>query len=177
MSRPPFFIRHPESHYMKAGAIAFVPGWIVLFMITLTLSIFAPSLFPGSDFDNSYPIRTTLFFFIIGSLMPAFDDLFAFVFGPPFAHHSLFHSFLGAAITYIIFFLIGESVVANYAVLGNLFHIFFNFYLDYVTIFFPVTYKEFGLTDFVKITTYGLKVIHYPIIFLVFTLAVLKVLL
>lgn len=158
---------HPKAHYMKPGAVAFIPGWVILFITILTGAILFPSLFPNN---------TILFIFIIGSLLPVFDDLLAFIFGPPFAHHSLFHSFPGVILTYFFFFLTGGGEIAKYAFLGNMYHIFFNFYLDVVTPFFPFSYREFGLTSITRISTYWLKVINYPIIFILFAYAVITLL-
>lgn len=149
---------------MKPGAVAFIPGWVILFITILTAAILFPSLFPNN---------TLLFMFIIGSLLPVFDDLLAFLFGPPFAHHSLFHSFAGSALTYLFFFLTGGSEIAKYAFWGNMYHIFFNFYLDVVALYFPFSYREFGLTSLTRVSTYWLKVIHYPIIFILFAYAVI----
>lgn len=173
---PPIFRMHPKAHYMKPGAVAFVPGWVILFITILTAATLFPSLFLNSPSDSVFPINSFLFAFIVGSLLPVFDDLFAFLFGPPFAHHSLFHSFIGSALTYTLFFFVGGSEIAKYAFLGNLYHILFNFYLDVVTPFFPFSYREFGLTSITRISTYWLKVIHYPIIFILFTYAVITLL-
>ena len=90
---PPIFIMNPKAYYMKPGAVASIPGWIILFITILTIAILFPSLFLSNQTNLQYPINTFLFAFLIGSLLPTFDDLFAFLFGPPFAHHSLFHSF------------------------------------------------------------------------------------
>lgn len=157
---------------MKPGTVAFVPGWIILFITILTLATLFPSFFQSEQISKQLIINPFLFAFILGSLMPAFDDLLAFLFGPPFAHHSLFHSLIGVLLTYLLFLLIGTSDIAKYALLGNLYHILFNFYLDYVTPFFPFTYREFGLTNLIRVSTYWLKVIHYPIIFILFAWAV-----
>jgi len=171
-TKPPFTI-NKKSHFMKPGAVAFIPGWIMLFILVLTLAIFFPDFFGKSL--NNYPFSIGLLAFILGSLMPAFDDLFGFVFGPPFAHHSLFHSFAGLFVTYIIFLVIGDQSIAQYALYGNATHIIFNYYLDYTTLFFPFTYREFGLTHIIKIHTYWIKAINYPIILLAFALALLKI--
>ena len=169
---PPIITIHPKAHYMEPGTVAFIPGWIILFITILTMAVLFPSLFPNTTQSNTILINPLLFAFIIGSLMPTFDDLLAFLFGPPFAHHSLFHSFLGSTITYIAFLIMGGSENARYVFMGNLYHIFFNFYLDIVTPFFPFSYREFGLTSLIKVSTYWLKVIHYPIIFILFAWAV-----
>lgn len=170
---PPVFTMHPKAHYMKPGAVAFIPGWIILFITILTFAVLFPSLFKNGSTNSIYPINGFLFAFIIGSLLPVFDDLFAFLFGPPFAHHSLFHSFFGSAITYAIFFFLGGSEIAKYVFLGNLYHIFFNFYFDVVTPFFPLSYREFGLTSIIRVSTYWLKVINYPIIFILFFMSII----
>ncbi len=170
---PPIFIMNPKAYYMKPGAVASIPGWIILFITILTIAILFPSLFLSNQTNLQYPINTFLFAFLIGSLLPTFDDLFAFLFGPPFAHHSLFHSFLGATFTFIFFFILADDQVAKYALFGNLYHIFFNFYLDVVTPFFPFSYREFGLTSLTRISTYWLKVVHYPIIFILFAWAII----
>lgn len=171
---PPFFVIHAKAHHMKPGAVAFIPGWIILLITILTLAILIPSLFPEPKTVQSQLINIYLLAFIIGSLIPAFDDILAFLFGPPFAHHSLFHSFFGSILTFFFFLILSSSEIAKYALLGNLYHIFFNFYLDYVTLFFPLTYREFGLTDIIKISTYWLKAIHCPIIFVLFAYAIFK---
>ena len=169
---PPIFTMNQTAHYMKPGAVAFIPGWIILFITILTIAILFPTLFPNTP-NSSYPISPLLFAFLIGSLLPAFDDLLAFLFGRPFAHHSLFHSFVGSVITYVSFLVLSGGEVAKYALFGNLYHIFFNFYLDVVTPFFPFTYREFGLTDITKVSTYWLKVIHYPLIFILFAWSII----
>lgn len=169
---PSIFVMHPKAHRMAPGTVAFIPGWVILFITILILAVLFPSLFPQPITVQSKLINIYLFAFIIGSLMPTFDDLFAFLFGPPFAHHSLFHSFFGSILTFIIFFIFSDPEVAKYAFFGNIYHIFFNFYLDYVTPFFPFTYREFGLTDIIKISTYWIKVVNYPIILLLFAFAV-----
>lgn len=170
----PYFFINPSSHFMKEGAVALIPGWIWLEMIVFTLAIFKPDLFRVSSKTKTQIISPPLFAFILGSLMPVFDDIFAFLLGPPFAHHSLFHSLIGSIITFLSFRLIANKKIAIYALVGNLLHIFFNFYLDYVSLFFPFTYQEFGLTDILRINTYWLKVIHYPIILGLFILSTLK---
>lgn len=166
-----FFI-NPSAHFMQQGAVAFIPGWIWLQMLIFVIAVFLPYFFQYNA--KKAAISPYLFAFFIGSLMPVFDDLLAFVFGPPFAHHSLFHSLLGSVITYLIFRLLFNKEVAKYAFFGNILHILFNFYLDYVTFLFPLTYQEFGLTDITHISTYWLKVIHYPILLLLFAVAVYK---
>jgi hypothetical protein len=105
--------------------------------------------------------------------MPAFDDIFAFLFGPPFAHHSLFHSLFGPLITFVIFLAISDSSLAKFALYGNITHIIFNYSLDYVTLFFPINYSEYGLTDIIGINTYWIKAIAYPIILVLFAFSVL----
>lgn len=164
-----------QPHIMLAGSIAFIPGWILLFITILSLAMLSPNLFQGGDIHKPFQqvISPLLLVFMIGSLMPAFDDLFAFVFGPPFAHHSLFHSFLGCFITFGFFFLTSGAEIAKFALFGNLYHIAFNFILDYVTIFFPLTYREFGLTDLIGKTTYQIKIILYPVILIIFGFAIL----
>lgn len=166
---------NPKAHYMKPGAVAFIPGWILLFITILTWAIFFPGFFSNSHLDKPYIqiISPLLLSFLIGSLMPAFDDLFAYLFGPPFAHHSLFHSFFGSLITFLFFYLISTPDIAMYAFLGNLYHICFNAILDYVTLFFPLSYREFGLTDLVGFSTYQIKILFYPLILILFGLAVL----
>lgn len=167
-----FFSMSPTAHHMKPGAVAFIPGWILLFITILTLAILYPGVFETTN--PSQVISSLLLAFILGSLMPAFDDLFAFCFGPPFAHHSLFHSFLGIMVTFLIFYIFAGSNIAIYAALGNSYHIFFNFFLDYTTLFFPLTYREFGLTDIIRLSTYQIKVVFYPLILLLFAYAVLS---
>lgn len=160
---------------MESGAVAFVPGWIILLITVITLALFFPKLFSMSQKTSPSNIfNPYLLAFIVGSLMPIFDDLLAFVFGPPFAHHSIFHSLIGPLITYLLFRLISTNQIARYALFGNLYHIMFNFYLDYVTLFFPFTYREFGLADIIGVSTYWLKVIHYPIIFLLFVFSIVR---
>jgi len=161
---PSIFIINPEAHFMEPGTVAFIPGWIILFITILTFVMLRPKLFK----------LPYLIAFTVGSLMPAFDDLFAFIFGTPFAHHSLFHSLLGPVITYLIFIFISNKKPAKYALLGNLYHIIFNFYFDFLALFFPFTYQEFGLTDIIKVNTYWIKATHYPIIFALFTYALIK---
>lgn len=165
---------NPTAHYMIPGTVAFIPGWILLFITILTLAILQPTLFiytGSSSYGNI--ISPFLLIFTIGSLMPAFDDLFAYIFGKPFAHHSLFHSFAGTVTTFIIFYFLGGFEIGKYALLGNFYHIFFNFFLDYTTLLFPLTYREFGLTHIIKITTYQIKVVFYPLILLIFGWAIL----
>ncbi len=172
MSRPSFSLMNPKAHFMTPGAIGFIPPWVFLFIVILTVASLYPQFF--SYPKNNSLISPYLFAFIIGTMMPIFDDLSAFIFGPPFAHHSVFHSLFGALITYLIFQIIATPDIARYAALGNLTHTFFNFYFDYVTLFFPITYKELGLTDILKVNTYWIKAIHYPIILLLFFGAILR---
>lgn len=173
-SQPPFFLMNPQAHFMPPGTVAFIPGWIWLFIIILTLAMLSPKLFIPKKADKEAIISPYLLSFIIGSLMPIGDDLLTFLLGPPLAHHSLFHSILGSLITFTIFKLISTNQIAKYAFYGNLFHIFFNYYFDFVTLFFPFTYQEFGLTDIIKIHTYWIKAVSYPAILLLFGLAILK---
>ena len=163
----------PKSHFMEPGAVAFVPGWVILFIIILSMGAVFPGLFVSNNNLGSNVINPAFFAFIVGSLMPVFDDLLAYIFGKPFAHHSLFHSFLGPIITYV-FFLVLSPNYASYAFMGNLSHSFFNFYLDRVAFFFPFSYKEHGLSDLVGVGTRALKAIHYPLIFLFFAYSLLK---
>lgn len=171
---PPFFLMNPQAHFMPPGAVAFIPGWIWLFIIILTLAMLFPKLFIPNKVAQKTIVNPYLLSFIIGSLMPIGDDLLAFLLGPPLAHHSLFHSLSGSLVTLVIFKIISTSQIAKYAFYGNLFHIFFNYYFDFVTLLFPFTYQEFGLTDIVKIHTYWIKTISYPAILLLFGLAILK---
>lgn len=168
------FKMNSEAHYMKPGAVAFIPGWVLLFITILTLTILKPDIFFISvQSSHQQIISPFLLAFILGSLMPAFDDLFTYIFGRPFAHHSLFHSFFGLVITYLVFYIVSNPTVAIYAIFGNIYHIFFNFLLDYTTLFFPLTYREFGLTDIIKLSTYQIKVVFYPLILVLFAYAVL----
>lgn len=167
------FLMSKSSHFMKPGAVAFIPGWVILFIIILSVGMLWPNIFDSSENQNTLLINRVFLAFIIGALMPVFDDLLAFMLGKPFAHHSLFHSLIGSAITYFIFILLSPEV-ALFALYGNLSHTFFNFYLDRVAFFFPLSYREYGLADILKTSTYMMKVIHYPIIFLLFGLAVFK---
>lgn len=173
---PPIFQINPAAHFMEPGTVAFVPGWIILLITVITLTLLFPKLFlvnhklsSENKIFNSY-----LLAFIVGSLMPVFDDLLAFIFASPFAHHSLFHSLLGVALTYFLFRVISTHPIAKYAFFGNLYHIFFNFYLDYVTFFWPFTYREFGFTEFVRVDTYWLKAVNYPIAFLLFMFSIVR---
>ncbi|EKD90385.1 MAG: hypothetical protein ACD_31C00005G0011 [uncultured bacterium] len=172
----PYFFINPQSHFMAPGAVAFIPGWIWLEMIIFIIVVFKPNIFKYNSKSNQI-ISPYLFVFIIGSLMPAFDDILAFLFGPPFAHHSLFHSILGSLLTFLFFRTFSNKKIALFALAGNLLHTLFNFYLDYVSLFFPLTYQEFGLTDILKISTYWLKVINYPIILILFIYSIFKYLL
>lgn len=173
---PPILQINPAAHFMEPGAVAFVPGWIILLITVITLALLFPKLFSISPqtASPSKIFNPYLLAFIVGSLMPIFDDLLAFVFGPPFAHHSIFHSLIGPLITYLLFRLISTDQIAKYALFGNLYHVVFNFYLDRVTLLFPFTYQEWGLTDLTAISTYWLKVINYPIIFLLFAWAIIR---
>lgn len=174
--QPPFFLMNPQAHFMTPGVVAFIPGWIWLFIIILVIIMSYPKFFQQKldHPNNTLIINPLLLAFIIGSLVPVFDDIFPFLFGPPFAHHSLFHSFLGSSLTYIMFRIISTRQIAKFAFFGNLFHIIYNYYFDYVTIFFPFTYQEFGLTDLIKVNTYWIKAISYPIILVTFFLAALN---
>lgn len=166
------FPMNSSAHFMKPGTVAFVPGWIILFIVILSVGMLFPEIFKYPK-NQEASLNPAFLAFIIGSLMPIFDDLLAFIIGKPFAHHCLFHSLIGSFFTYIFFLILAPNVV-NYAFFGNLTHIFFNFYLDRVTLLFPFSYREFGLTDFIGLSTYNLKVIHYPLIFLMFGFSVLK---
>lgn len=176
MNTPPFFM-NPKSYFMPPGAVSFIPGWIWLLIVVFSIALLFPKLFIPKKSDvkiSNELINPFLFAFIIGSLMPAFDDLFAFLFGPPFAHHSIFHSLFGSFLTFIIFRSFSTPTVAKYAFWGNITHTLFNFYLDYVTLFFPLTTQEWGLTHIIKVNTYWLKVIHYPVILTLFGYSILN---
>jgi len=172
MNSPSFFLMNPRAHFMIPGDIGFIPPWIFLFIVILAVVLLFPKLFRYPK--DKYVISPNLLAFLIGSIMPIIDDLSTFVFGPPFAHHSLFHSFIGSIITYTIFRIISTKEIAKFAFLGNLTHIFFNFYFDYVALFFPFTYQETGLADIIRVNTYWIKAIHYPIILLLFVFAILR---
>lgn len=169
MNTPPFF--HSEAHVMQAGSVAFIPGWIMLLIVVFTIALLKPNFFKHK---KSKVISPLLLSFVLGNLMPAYDDILAYLLGPPFAHHSLFHSLVGPFIAYVVFYLISNKKIAKYAALGNLTHIVFNFYLDWTTLFFPFTYREFGLTHIIGVHTYWIKAIHYPIILVVFGITVAK---
>lgn len=173
---PAIFQINPSAHFMEAGSVAFIPGWIILLITIITLALLFPKLFSVTQklASETRIFNPHLLAFILGSLMPVFDDLLTFIFGPPFAHHSLFHSFIGTATTYFLFRIIATREAAKYAFFGNLYHILFNFYLDYVTFFFPFSYREFGLTDIIRVSTYWLKAIHYPIILLLFVFSIVR---
>lgn len=163
---------NPKAHFMTPGSVGFIPPWVFLFIVIITFACFFPKFFKHPKSNNI--VSPYLFAFIIGSIMPIFDDLSAFIFGPPFAHHSIFHSLLGSVLTYFLFRVISSPDIAKYAFLGNLTHTFFNFYFDYVALFFPITYQEFGLTDILRIDTYWIKALHYPIILVLFLASILR---
>ncbi len=173
---PSIFVMNQRSHFMEPGTIVFIPPWIVLLIVILTIAIhpWSAKLFSLKSRQKATLISPYLLAFIIGSLMPAFDDLLTFVFGPPFAHHSVFHSLGGSVLTYVFFYVISTKKIAKYALIGNFVHTLFNFYFDRVTLFFPLTYQEFGLADIIRLNTYWLKAIHYPIIILLFFYAIIK---
>ena len=153
-----------NSHFMEPGAVAFVPAWIILFITIITITMLKPKVFTQKIYLA----------IVIGSLMPALDDLLAFVVGPPFAHHSLFHSFIGVCLTWLIFSIFVKKSLVKYFVYGNLIHIFFNFFFDHLTLFFPFTYREFGLAHIIMVDTYWIKAIFYPAIFLLFGFSIFK---
>src|SRR3989344_139636 len=132
MNEIPNFFMNPGAHFMEPGIVVFIPPWILLLIVILTVAIhpWGIKLFHNKHEQKDLPINPLLLAFIIGSMMPAFDDLLAFIFGPPFAHHSVFHSFSGTALTYIIFLMISTKHIAKYALFGNFVHILFNFYFD-----------------------------------------------
>jgi len=166
---PSLFIINPNSHYMEPGTVAFIPGWIVLFITIIALALRFPHFF------KKWGVISPLFLaVIVGSLIPALDDIFAFFFGPPFAHHSLFHSLIGTILTYISFKIMFPKSIAAFAFFGNMFHILFNYFLDYTTLFYPFTLKEFGFSDIIGIDTYWIKAIVYPLIFVLFVYSVTK---
>src|SRR3990167_760616 len=122
MNLPALFIQNPRTHFIEPGSVNFIPAWIILLIGIITVALLFPKIF--SKRDNL--ISPLLLAFILGSLMPAFDDIFTFFLGPPFAHHSIFHSITtGPIITFIIFARISGLKIAKYAVLGNLSHTFF----------------------------------------------------
>lgn len=162
------------SHFIQPGAVDFVPAWIIMIIMIFELAILFPKFFSTAKDNQFKTISPLLLFFFFGSLMPIFDDMLAFIFGPPFAHHSVFHSLFGLILTFIIFRLLSTKKFAFYAFYGNLFHIFFNFYFDSVTLFFPLTYYQYGFTDFVGLSTYWIKAIHYPFIFVVYLFLIVK---
>lgn len=164
----------PEANFIQPGSVDFVPAWIIMIITIIELSLIFPKIFIHNRDTKLKIISPLLLFFFFGSLMPIFDDLLTFIFGPPFAHHSVFHSMTGALLTFAIFRVISTNRLALYAFYGNFFHIFFNFYFDAVTLFFPLTYQQYGLTDLVALSTYWIKAIHYPIIFLGFLYLMVK---
>lgn len=168
------FTLNPNSHYMQPGAVAFIPGWIILFLTIIILLLAFPQVFKTKKDYPKQIISPLLLAFIIGSLMPIIDDLSAFIFGPPFAHHSFFHSIFGLIITYSLFRFLSTTEIAKYSFLGNLYHLFFNYYLDRTTLFFPFTYNEYGLTDLIGVSTYNLKAINYPLIFIALIIFLIK---
>lgn len=172
MKLPEFFIMNPHAHFMAPGSVGFIPPWIFMFITIFTFVSYFPRFF--RDRKDDPIISPYLLAFFIGSLMPIFDDLSAFIFGPPYAHHSVFHSLFGSLLTYVLFRIISTPDIAKYAFFGNLTHTFFNFYFDYVTLFFPFTYREFGLTDILRIDTFWIKAIHYPIILILFFFSMLR---
>ncbi len=163
---------NPNAHFITPGSVNFIPAWILLLIAIFTYAFW----FPKNFAHKNYLISPLLAAFILGSLMPAFDDLFTYLFGPPFAHHSLFHSITtGPIITYALFFLLTKSKkIAKYAVIGNLAHTFFNFYFDSVTLFFPFSLQEFGLGYLTGIPTYIIKTISYPILLILFFTSLVK---
>lgn len=171
LNLPQFLTKSEGSYFMEPGAIGFIPPWILLLMAIFAIGIFFPRKFQ----KDSNLISPYFFAFILGSLMPIFDDLLAFVVGPPFAHHSLFHSLVtGLPITFLLFYLLGGRTNAKYALLGNLTHTLFNFTFDLVTLFFPLTYQEFGLTNIIKIDTFWIKAIFYPILLALFLASIVR---
>lgn len=161
MNFPTFFTKHPDAYFADPGSINFIPAWVILLVVIITFALLRPKIFA----HKNTLISPLLLAFILGSLMPVFDDLLTYLFGPPFAHHSLFHSVItGPLITYTLFLLIGNRLLAKYAVVGNLTHTLFNFTFDVVALFFPLTYQEFGLTNIIFVSTYWIKALGYPVI-------------
>lgn len=174
---PPTFLMNPKSYFSTPGTVSFIPGWIWLLIVIFTIGLLLPRIFFPKRRDiriSNNLINPYFLAFIIGSMMPAFDDLLAYVFGPPYAHHSLFHSIFGSLVTLLIFRIFSTPKVAAYAFFGNLTHTIFNFYLDTVTPFFPFTYQEWGLTHVIKVNTYWIKAIHYPLILMLFVFSIIK---
>ena len=165
---------NPAAHFIQPGTVDFVPAWIIMIIAIIDLALLFPKFFAYHKESQLKIISPFLLFFLFGSLMPIFDDILAFIFGPPFAHHSLFHSLFGSLLTFVIFRLLSTNRIAFFALFGNLFHIFFNFYFDTVTLFFPLTYQQNGLTDVIKLNTYWIKAITYPVIFLTYSYLMVK---
>lgn len=165
---------NPAASFIQPGSVDFVPAWIIMIIVITELVIIFPKFFTYSKQSKLKIISPLLLFFFFGSLMPIFDDILAFLFGPPFAHHSVFHSLFGSILTFTIFRLLSTNKIALYAFYGNLFHILFNFYFDTVTLFFPLTYQQYGFTDLIKLSTYWIKAITYPVIFSVFLFLIVK---
>lgn len=170
-----FPLFNPGAHFIEPGSVDFVPAWIIMIITILEAAIIFPKFFTEDRESKLKVISPFLLFFFFGSLMPIFDDILAFLFGPPFAHHSVFHSLFGTGLTFITFSLLTTKRLALFALFGNLYHVFFNFYFDYVTLFFPLTYGQYGLTDITGLDTYWIKAITYPVIFLVFLFLIVKV--
>lgn len=169
---------NPQASFVQPGSVDFVPAWIIMIITVIEISLVFPKFFnhnrKTSQEKGVRIISPVLLFFLFGSLMPIFDDIFAFLFGPPFAHHSVFHSIPGAILTFAIFRILSTERLALHALFGNLYHIFFNFYFDSTTLFFPLTYQQYGLSDLIKVNTYWIKAIHYPIIFFGFIYLMIK---
>ena len=170
---PTFFLQNSEAHFMTPGSIQFIPAWILLLITIITFVLLKPNYFDNNNYKSKL-INPLFLAFIIGSLIPVFDDFFAFVLGPPFAHHSFFHSILGPPIILLLTSIIFNKVFAKYIALGHFAHILFNFYFDRITLFFPLTYREIGIGDVLGVSTYWIKIIHYPIILLLFFYSTIK---
>lgn len=115
-------------------------GWF--FLMWLTIGIILLMKFPIERVGNINPYALIM---IVGVSAPILDDVLAFIVGPPFSHHSFFHSLFGPLAMYLCFFFLLNKDFARYAAMGNAIHVIFNF-VDSTSLFFPFVFRGIGLS-------------------------------
>lgn len=145
-----------------AGMTGYISATVWLLFVALSLILFWRKRWDGKIIDVKFLL------FILGSTVPLLDDLLAFYPGAPFSHHSLFHSLLGVVLVFILVQFIFRIPNTKYLIFGHSTHIFFNFIIDYVSLFYPFTVNEFSFSQLLPLSSAEVKIFLYPTIILLF---------
>jgi len=126
--------------------------------------------------DFSGKVNPFMLALLLGTGLPILDDVLS-VFSKRFDHHSLFHSFFGAALAYAFFHVVFSPNVAYFVLAGQLIHMGYNFLTFDASLFFPLTKRNYGIYSLFGISRVRIKMVVIPLALLFFFFSVFSALL